>query len=74
MELLLVLGILNFRCTIAAELGAGTIVLRRNISPYGTQTMDSGGYFYVLVATTRKLKLVFEYVRDRITRTENMSR
>jgi len=58
-----------------AELGAGTIVLRRNIS-YGTQTKDgtqAWDTFMSLVATTRKLGMVFfEYVRDRITRTENI--
>jgi len=57
-----------------AELGAGTIVLRRNIS-YGTQTKDGtqAWDFMSLVATTRKLGIsFFEYVRDRITRTENI--
>jgi len=55
------LGILNFRCTITAELGAGTIVLRRNIS-YGTQTKDgtqAWDTFMSLVATTRKLGISF---------------
>lgn len=58
-----------------AELGARTIVLRRNIS-YGTQTKDgtqAWDTFMSLVATTRKLGIsFFEYVRDRITRTENI--
>jgi len=57
-----------------AELGARTIVLRRNIS-YGTQTKDgtqAWDTFMSLVATTRKLGDFFEYVRDRITRTENI--
>jgi len=50
-------------------------VLRRNIS-YGTQTKDgtqAWDTFMSLVATTRKLGIsFFEYVRDRITRTENI--
>jgi len=50
-------------------------VLRRNIS-YGTQTKDGTQVwdtFMSLVATTRKLGIsFFEYVRDRITRTENI--
>lgn len=58
-----------------AELGARTIVQRRNIS-YGTQTSDgtqAWDTFMSLVATTRKLGIsFFEYVRDRITRTENI--
>jgi hypothetical protein len=58
-----------------AELDARTMVLRRNIS-YGTQTSDgtqAWDTFMSLVATTRKLGIsFFEYVRDRITRTENI--
>jgi regulator of replication initiation timing len=58
-----------------AELGARTMVLRRNIS-YGTQTSDGTkaiDTFLSLVATTRKLGIsFFEYVRDRITGTENI--
>lgn len=58
-----------------AELGARTMVLRRNIS-YGTQTSDgtkAWDTFLSLVATTRKLGIsFFEYVRDRITGTENI--
>jgi len=56
-----------------AELEARTIVLRRI---YGTQTKDgtqAWDTFMSLVATTRKLGIsFFEYVRDRITRTENI--
>ncbi len=52
-----------------AELGARTMVQRRNIS-YGTQTAEgtkSWDTFMSLVATTRKLGIsFFEYVRDRI--------
>ena len=55
-----------------AELGARTMVLRRNIS-YGTQTSDgtqAWDTFMSLVATTRKLGVsFFEYVRERITQT-----
>ncbi len=51
-----------------AELGARTMVLRRNIS-YGTQTAEgtrAWDTFLSLVATTRKLGVsFFEYVRDR---------
>ncbi len=58
-----------------AELGARTMVLRRNIS-YGTQTeygTKAWDTFMSLVATTRKLGVsFFEYVRDRITGTENI--
>jgi hypothetical protein len=65
-----------------AELGARTMVLRRNIS-YGTQTSDgtkAWDTFLSLVATTRKLGIsFFEYVRvgaarlwHRITGTENI--
>jgi len=55
------------------ELELGTIVLRRNIS-YGTQTKDGTQAW----DTFMSLRLVswelvfFEYVRDRITRTENI--
>ncbi len=58
-----------------AELGARTMVQRRNIS-YGTQTLDgtkARDTFMSLVATTRKLGVsFFEYVRDRISGTENI--
>ncbi len=59
-----------------AELAARTMVRRRNIS-YGIQTTEgtaSWDTFMSLVATTRKLGLsFFEYVRDRILRTGNIS-
>ena len=52
-----------------AELGARTMVLRRNIS-YGTQTTEgtqAWDTFLSLVATTRKLGVsFFKYVRDRL--------
>ncbi|NJL61170.1 MAG: transposase [Methylacidiphilales bacterium] len=52
-----------------AELGARTMVLRRNIS-YGTRTLEgtkAWDTFLSLVATTRKLGVsFFEYVRSRI--------
>ena len=55
-----------------AELGARTMVQRRNIS-YGTQTTEgtkAWDNFMSLVATTRKLGIsFFEYVRDRICET-----
>ncbi len=56
-----------------AELGARTMVQRRNIS-YATQT-DEGtkawDIFMSLVATTRKLGIsFFEYMRDRISQTQ----
>ena len=55
-----------------AELGARTMVQRRNIS-YGTQTSQgtkSWDTFMSLVATSRKLGIsFFEYVRDRISAT-----
>ena len=58
-----------------AELGARTMVQRRNIS-YGTQTLDgtkAWDTFMSLVATTRKMGVsFFEYVRDRISNTENI--
>ncbi|MDJ0592294.1 MAG: transposase [Pleurocapsa sp. MO_226.B13] len=58
-----------------AELGARTMVQRRNIS-YGTQTAQgtkSWDTFMSLVATTRKLGIsFFEYVRDRIFQTETI--
>jgi regulator of replication initiation timing len=53
-----------------AELGARTMVQRRNIS-YATQTIEgtqAWDTFMSLVATTRKLGIsFFEYVRDRIS-------
>ena len=58
-----------------AELGARTMVQRRNIS-YGTQTnqgTEAWDTFMSLVATTRKLGIsFFEYVRDRICQTETI--
>lgn len=58
-----------------AELGARTMVQRRNIS-YGTQTTEgtqAWDTFLSLVATTRKLGIsFFEYVRDRITETRKI--
>ena len=58
-----------------AELGARTMVQRRNIS-YGTQTnqgTEAWDTFMSLVATTRKLGIsFFEYVRDRICETETI--
>jgi hypothetical protein len=58
-----------------AELGARTMVLRRNIS-YGTQTTqgtEAWDTFMSLVATTRKLGIsFFEYIRDRIGETETI--
>jgi hypothetical protein len=58
-----------------AELGARTMVQRRNIS-YGTQTAQgtkSWDTFMSLVATTRKLGIsFFEYVKDRICQTETI--
>jgi len=58
-----------------AELGARTMVLRRNIS-YGTMTNEgtkAWDTFMSLVATTRKLGIsFFEYVRDRIIVSENI--
>jgi hypothetical protein len=55
-----------------AELGARTMVQRRNIS-YGTQTSEgteAWDTFISLVATTRKLGIsFFEYVRDRLSGT-----
>lgn len=58
-----------------AELGARTMVWRRNIS-YGTQTSDgtqAWDTFMFLLATTRKFGVsFFEYVRDRITGTKNI--
>lgn len=58
-----------------AELGARTMVQRRNIS-YGTLTLDGTkamSTFMSLVAATRKLGVsFFEYVRDRISGTENI--
>jgi len=56
-----------------AELGARTIVLRRNIS-YGTQTKDGTQAWDTLCPLLLRLVLgisFFEYVRDRI-RTENI--
>ncbi len=58
-----------------AELGARTMVQRRNIS-YGTQPnqgTEAWDTFMSLVATTRKLGIsFFEYVRDRICQTETI--
>jgi regulator of replication initiation timing len=55
----------------AAELGARTMVQRRNIS-YATQTPDgtkAWDIFMSLVATTRKLEISFyEYLQDRFSR------
>jgi hypothetical protein len=55
----------------AAELGARTMVQRRNIS-YATQTVEgtkAWDIFMSLVATTRKLGIGFhEYVQDRFSR------
>jgi regulator of replication initiation timing len=55
----------------AAELGARTLVQRRNIS-YATQTHEgtkAWDIFMSLVATTRKLEISFyEYMRDRFSR------
>jgi len=58
-----------------AELGARTMVQRRNIS-YATQTSEGTkaiDIFISLVATTRKLGIsFFEYIRDRISNTEKI--
>ncbi|MEM9272064.1 MAG: transposase [Cyanobacteria bacterium P01_F01_bin.143] len=58
-----------------AELGARTMVQRRNIS-YGTQTLEgtkAWDIFMSLVATTRKLGIsFFEYMRDRISQVGNI--
>ncbi|MGB5637433.1 MAG: hypothetical protein WBM86_32255 [Waterburya sp.] len=58
-----------------AELGARTMVLRRNIS-YGTQTpqgTEAWDTFISLVATTRKLGIsFFEYIRASIGETETI--
>ena len=59
-----------------AELGARTMVQRRNIS-YATQTLEGTNawdIFMSLVATTRKLGIsFFEYMRDRISQTGKYS-
>ena len=58
-----------------AELGARTMVQRRNIS-YATQTLEgtkAWDIFMSLVATTRKLGIsFFEYMRDRISQLGNI--
>ena len=58
-----------------AELGARTMVQRRNIS-YATQTIEgtkAWDIFISLVATTRKLGIsFFEYIRDRISQLGNI--
>ncbi len=58
-----------------AELGARTMVQRRNIS-YGTQTLEgtkAWDIFMSLVATTRKLGIsFFEFIRDRISQVRNI--
>ncbi len=58
-----------------AELGARTMVQRRNIS-YATQTLEgtkAWDIFMSLVATTRKLGIsFFEYMRDRISQVGNI--
>ena len=58
-----------------AELGARTMVQRRNIS-YGTQTLEgtkAWDIFMSLVATTRKLGIsFFEFIRDRISQVGNI--
>jgi len=58
-----------------AELGARTMVQRRNIS-YATQTLEgtkAWDIFMSLVATTRKLGIsFFEYMRDRISHLGNI--
>ena len=58
-----------------AELGARTMVQRRNIS-YATQTIEgtkAWDIFMSLVATTRKLGIsFFEYMRDRISQLGNI--
>lgn len=57
------------------ELGARTMVQRRNIS-YATQTLEgtkAWDIFMSLVATTRKLGIsFFEYMRDRISQVGNI--
>ena len=58
-----------------AELGARTMVQRRNIS-YATQTLEgtkAWDIFMSLVATTRKLGIsFFEFMRDRISQLGNI--
>jgi hypothetical protein len=61
----------------AAELGARTMVLRRNIS-YGTQSetgTKAWDTFLSLVATTRKLGIsFFKYIRDRVCKYDQIDR